>query len=188
MCLPGALGHLCHRRGDPKSEMRSREPNANSPVHSTHCPCLGTDPWDSAAGGSRTCCAVAGAQRGSGLCAAVKGSTGGLRGGRPAPRAPGSQVPSHLPCSKPWAAASWGPKARSSERRGAGQRVCPLPWPRISLKARGLRLRATSAPRSTVQSGALGRRWRGGAGLERGRCRLVRLGPFSGRRRGGAHL
>lgn len=59
--------------------------------------------------------------------------------------------PSHLPCAKPWAAAaSWGPKARSSERRDAGQRACPLPWPRISLKARGLRLRAASAPPSTV--------------------------------------
>lgn len=121
------------------------------------------------------------------LCTAVKGSTSKVLDRSPSPACAGDlRSPSHLPCSKPPVVVSWGPKARSSERRGAGQRACPLPWPRISLKARPVRLRAASAPQSTVQSRGPGRCWRGGAGLERGRRRLERLGPFSGRRRRGA--
>lgn len=123
----------------------------------------------------------------------------GSRRGYLQPRAPS---PRHrLPCEGPRAeaAASRAPKARSSERTGAGQRARPPLRPRIPPEGRsGLRVLGRSARRRAWGCGGAGeagawgpglreaRAGRGGAGAGAGPPREA--GPSAGRGRQGTPL
>lgn len=171
-------GHTASRGGFPAPTANPKTPRPASD-HCAHCPRLGTESPALAVGTAR-------ARRRPPLCwgrrecpgqpAAAEGRAGAPRALALQPRAPGPAAPprgARLPCAGPpvAAAASGVPKARSSERTGAGQPARPPPRPRISLEARFGPRPPGAAERRAEPGGAGG--WEGvraGAGL-RGRAR-----------------